>query len=66
MTLQEWNAMLLYLDADSDRVKVKNKTKLAMGMKPQDKLTALLANKQVEFIAKLVQIAKQEGVEITF
>ena len=66
MTLQEWNSMLLYLDADQERVKVKNKTKLAMGMKPQDKLTALLANKQVEFIAKLVQIAKQEGVEITF
>lgn len=66
MTPQEWSAMLLYLDTDPERMKVKNKTKAALGMKPLDKLNSLLANKQVEFIGKLMQIAKQEGVEITF
>ena len=66
MTPEEWNSMLLYLDADPDRIKVKNKTKAALGMKPLDKLQAIPPAKQAQFIAKLLQIGKQEGVDIAF
>jgi len=66
MTPQEWHAMLLYLDADKERMRVKNLTKMELKMKPTDKLGSLLAVKQVEFINVLMRIAKKEDVEIAF
>lgn len=66
MTLQQWQAALLYLDADKERMRVKNLTKMEMGMKPGDKLQSLLPAKQVEFLTILMRIAKKEDVEIAF
>lgn len=66
MTLQEWHQALLYLDADKERMRVKNLTKMELGMKPGDKLQSLLPAKQVEFLSILMRIAKREDVEIAF
>lgn len=66
MTVEEWSALLLYLDADPDRIKVKNKTKAALQMKPLDKLQGLPPATQGKFVAKLIEIGKHEGVEIAF
>lgn len=66
MTLEEWYAMLRYLDGDDDRRRVKNKAKAAIGLKTVDKLETVKPGRYAEFIEHLLKIGKQEGVEIAF